>query len=75
MLGDEEYNPIVPWVSKVRPDGRIASGLPIYVDDCQITAALRQKKRREFRYDPQGQQCACTCLETRPDPVLACPCG
>jgi hypothetical protein len=42
MPQDADNNPIIPWVSKVRPDGRIALDLHIYVDDCGITAACRE---------------------------------
>jgi hypothetical protein len=42
LPGDADYNPIIPWVSKVRPDRPIASDLHIYVDDCQNTAACQE---------------------------------
>jgi hypothetical protein len=33
LPGMPEYNPHLPWVSKLRPDGTLAAGVPRYVDD------------------------------------------
>jgi len=33
LPGMESYNPQLPWVSRLRPDGSLAAGVPRYVDD------------------------------------------
>jgi hypothetical protein len=37
LPGDLDYNPNLPWVSKVREDGRIAADLFTFVDDLRPT--------------------------------------
>lgn len=38
LPGSKDYDPTLPWVSKVRSDGFIASDFFIYVDDCRSTS-------------------------------------
>ena len=38
LPGDESCTPKLPWVTKVRSDGHLASELFIYVDDSRIIA-------------------------------------
>ena len=38
LPGDKSYTPKLPWVTKVRSDGHLASELFIYVDDSRIIA-------------------------------------
>jgi len=35
LPGMNSYNPHLPWVSRLRPDGSLAAGVPRYVDDQQ----------------------------------------
>jgi hypothetical protein len=37
LPGNEDYDPNLPWVSKIRTDGRIAAGLFTFVDDLRPT--------------------------------------
>ena len=39
LPGDENYNLALPWVSKVRHDGRLAADLVIYVGDLHTTGS------------------------------------
>jgi hypothetical protein len=40
LPGDLNYDPNVPWVSKVREDGRLAADLFTFVDDVGLTGPL-----------------------------------
>jgi hypothetical protein len=42
LLGDVDYDPMLPWIAKVRADGQVAAYVHIYVDDCQITALTQE---------------------------------
>jgi hypothetical protein len=33
LPGSSTYNPLLPWVSRLRSDGTLAAGVPRYVDD------------------------------------------
>jgi hypothetical protein len=37
LHGMESYSPALPWVRRVKPNGRIAGGLPTFVDDLRPT--------------------------------------
>ena len=37
MSGSEDYDPSVPWISKLRHDGTIAVDVHVYIDDVRIT--------------------------------------
>jgi hypothetical protein len=43
LPGDEEYDPNMPWVSKVRADGNIAADLFTFVDDLRPTGPGKKK--------------------------------
>jgi hypothetical protein len=38
LPGDEDYDPTLPWIAKMRHDRMVAADVHIYVDDCCITA-------------------------------------
>jgi hypothetical protein len=40
--GDDEYNPVEPWIQKIRRDGHLATELWQYIDDLQTTAHSRE---------------------------------
>jgi hypothetical protein len=37
LPGSDDYNPELPWVSKVRADGSMAVDVHVYVDDLRVT--------------------------------------
>ena len=43
LPGDPEYDPALPWVSKVREDGSIAADLHQYADDSRVTALTKEE--------------------------------
>jgi hypothetical protein len=42
LPGDDDYDPTLPWIAKIRHDGQVASDVHIYVDDCRITASTQE---------------------------------
>ena len=50
LPGSEDYDPTLPWVSKVRmSDGKIAADLFIYVDDARSTGSNYEESRMAAR--------------------------
>jgi hypothetical protein len=43
LPGDRDYDPSLPWVSKVKADGRIAADLFMFVDDLRPTGPGRRE--------------------------------
>lgn len=39
LPGSHAYDPTLPWIYKVRKDGRMATDLHVYIDDVRITGA------------------------------------
>jgi hypothetical protein len=40
--GDEDYNPVLPWIQKRRSDGHLATELLQYIDDLRTTAHSKE---------------------------------
>ena len=50
LPGSDDYDPTLPWVSKVRmSDGKIAADLFIYVDDARSTGSNYEESRMAAR--------------------------
>jgi hypothetical protein len=43
LPGEQDYNPLRPWVYKERSDGSIASDVHVYVDDLRTTGATEEE--------------------------------
>ena len=44
LPGDTEYDPTLPWVSKVRDeDGNISADFCSFVDDARVTAPTKEE--------------------------------
>ena len=43
LPGSKHYDPVLPWVSKVRSDGSLACEFYIYVDDVRVTGSSEEE--------------------------------
>ena len=49
LPGSKVYDPSLPWISKLRPDGTLASKFYIYVDDVRVTGPSEEDIWRALR--------------------------
>ena len=45
LPGTQKYDPAVPWITKRRSDGSLASDLIVFVDDERIVGGSKERVR------------------------------